>query len=189
MLWSKRLGIAVGIIASLGSIANASYRPGVWGSSWKRSSFLVLRGGESTAAAETTKEELSLDQKVKNAMKKLGLSQGDASTDEQEDCEGGACPLPSSTDAATNAEGETKEAAVDVNPYDMAKRIAQDMNVAEDLAMAAIGATSELLPGNERRLDEDAARAMIQQELDVIANIPADSKDVSWVPQCPASCP
>ena len=169
--------------------------------------FLIPRGGESTvdAASTTTEgatttaekntdesekeEELSLDQKVWRTMKRLGLSRGhpdgpsESLGQEKDDelCKDGVCALPSATTEATGWSGpETASVpTTEQNPQVLADKIASDMGVAGDLAMAALGATSELLPDGERRLNEDAARSLIQQELDIIDRIPHDSKEVS----------
>eukprot|EP00536_Pseudo-nitzschia_multiseries_P001826 jgi/Psemu1/235101/estExt_Genewise1.C_230182 len=52
------------------------------------------------------------------------------------------------------------------------------MNVDAHLAMAALGATSTIGEGNKRLFNEAAAKAMIQQELDLIEKIPEDSENV-----------
>jgi hypothetical protein len=126
-----------------------------------------VRGGEQ--AAINHDETLTLDEKVRNAMKKLGLST--PPPQEDEDCEGGACPLPSDENVVTE---QTKQE----NPFEMASRIASDMGVNKDLALAALGATGEVNPGRERKSDEHAARALIQHELDIIEGVPSDSNEV-----------
>lgn len=136
--------------------------PSIWGTAHWR-----VRGGEQ--AAINHDETLSLDEKVRNAMKKLGLST--PPPQEDGDCEGGACPLPSDENAV-------KEQIKQENPFEMASRIASEMGVNRDLALAALGATGEVNPGSERKLDEQAARALIQHELDIIEGIPSDSSDV-----------
>ena len=131
-------------------------------------------------------EEKSLDEKVYAAMEKLGLSppstdgndNDDAIDDTADDieCEDGVCPIPQK-----NEEPEQEQVKIQVNPNEMADRLAKEMNVDSRLTMAAIGATSTI-GGNEneeqRVFNESAARLMIQQELDLIDSIQIDSEDV-----------
>jgi thioredoxin 1 len=165
---------------ALCALASAAHRPSLWGTTpvslWK------VRGGEqaATETVATEQEEgtdgLSLDQKVKNAMEKLGLKSppsGEGEQTEGEECEGGVCEMPSAEAGETAAAPTSRESA-----HVMAARIATDMGVNQDLALAALGATGEVNPGSERKLDEQAARALIQQELDIIANTPEDSESV-----------
>jgi thioredoxin len=158
----KVLALAILLICPWASAAH----PSIWGIyHWK------VRGGEQASASDTKDETLSLDEKVRKAMQKLGLSAPKMLQDEEEECEGGACPLPAELNATT-------EAVKEENAYDMAARIASDMGVNKDLAMAALGATGEKLTGSEPKLNEEAARALIQRELDIIEGIAADSEDV-----------
>ena len=60
----------------------------------------------------------------------------------------------------------------------MASRIALEMGVEKDLAMAALGATSEEQEDGDRTLNEHSARAMIQYELDAVAAIHDDHEQV-----------
>lgn len=131
-----------------------------------------MRGG-----ADTTQNQsngLTLDEKVQAAMKKLGLkppreestSAGDAS------CEGGVCPMPDATTSAP-APGPAQDA------NQIAARIAKDLQVDVALAMAAIGATAKMEGELERRFDEQAARDMIQQELEFIGKVSADEDEVT----------
>ena len=158
----KVLALAILLICPWASAAH----PSIWGiHHWK------VRGGDQASASDTKDETLSLDEKVRKAMQKLGLSAPKMLQDEEEECEGGACPLPTELNATTEAvKGE--------NAYDMAARIASDMGVNKDLAMAALGATGEKSAGSEPKLNEEAARALIQRELDIIEGVAADSEDV-----------
>ncbi|KAI2513952.1 thioredoxin [Fragilaria crotonensis] len=143
--------------------------PSIWGTPhWK------VRGGEQATTALGDDKPQSLDEKVRNAMRKLGLSAPAMPQEDEpegEECEGGACPLPTE-EKVTTAAVEQESA------FDMAVRIASDMGVNKDLAMAALGATGEISPGSDPKLNEDAARAMIQQELDIIQGVPDDNEDV-----------
>ena len=116
-------------------------------------------------------EEMSLDEKVHAAMRKLGLEQPDATNDE---CEGGVCPVPATTAAAADGEHRITEGSL----VECAAEIAKSMNVDKSLAMAALGATVARGANNERTYSETAARAMIQYELDLIETIPEDSEQV-----------
>ena len=139
-------------------------------------SILQIRGGEeSTLTPDETQNEKSLDEKVYAAMEKLGLSVPSADDDEVDEngCKNGVCPMPgqSPKQAETKPQGSQ-------DPVDIADRISKDMNIDSYMAMAAVGATSTLGDKNQRIFNESAARAMIQQELDLIASIPEDSEDV-----------
>ena len=132
-------------------------------------------------------EEKSLDEKVYAAMEKLGLSPPSTDGNDNDDaidditaddieCEDGVCPIPQK-----NEESEQEQVKIQVNPNEMADRLAKEMNVDSRLTMAAIGATSTI-GGNDneeqRVFNESAARLMIQQELDLIDSIQIDSEDV-----------
>ena len=145
-----------------------------------------LRGGESSTPTTIETEELSLEEKVQNAMKKLGLQVPETTTDPEDACVDGACPLPTPV-GDERAEEEkpppapkrqifkTEERKEDA--HTMAARIAKDMGVEKDLAMAALGATSGEY-GDDRSLNEEGARAMIQYELDAVGAIKEDSAEV-----------
>lgn len=147
----------------LAVLVSEAHRP--WGTSfvaWK------IRGGEQ-AATETTAdgtEEPSLDEKVKNAMKKLGLQAPPSAQDEGTD---GVSPTPEKKQESSQEQEDA---------FTVAERIASDMGVNKDLALAALGATGEVEHGVGRRIDEEAARALIQHELDMIGGISEDSEDV-----------
>eukprot|EP00980_Cylindrotheca_fusiformis_P012556 scaffold3084_cov144-Cylindrotheca_fusiformis.AAC.4 len=131
---------------------------------WPRSTAFVLRGGESTTSDAPTIEETSLDEKVEAAMKKLGISSPIEADDDE--CKDGVCPMPD------------KAPTENIDPNDLAEKIAEDMKIDSRLSMAAIGATSTTNDKNQRIYNENAARAMIQHELDLIAKIPPDSPEV-----------
>lgn len=144
-----------------------------------------MRGGESTPTSQ--EEEVSLDDKVKAAMKKLGLSPPDLGQvdddDEDEDaCKDGVCAMPEQQQATTAAATSTETTAPTESPQDaheIAARIAKDLGVDEALAWAAIGATATMEGDNtQRRYDEDAAREMIQQELVFIEKVSVESEEV-----------
>jgi hypothetical protein len=130
-----------------------------------------VRGGDSAPT-----EELSLDEKVHAAMKKLGLTP--PAVDESKDgaCDGGVCPAPDSPTASTT----TEQPAPQEDARVVAARIAKEMQVDEALAMAAIGTTSSM-EGGTQRYDEAAAREMIQQELSFIDKVSNDCDEVHCV--------
>lgn len=131
--------------------------------SWFQRAFSVSRGGDQ-------EEVLTLDEKVQKAMEKLGIEQPAATATGDGDCKDGVCPMQASADAeAETPEQETASA--------MANRIAKDMNVEVSLALAALGATSTTA-NNSRKYNEEIARSMIQQELDMINTVPEDSPEV-----------
>jgi hypothetical protein len=129
--------------------------------------FWSVRGGDSAPT-----EELSLDQKIHAAMKKLGLT---PPVDESRDdaCDGGECPAPD-TQAGSTA---TEQLAPQEDARVVAARIAEEMQVDEALAMAAIIATFSM-EGGTQRYDEAAAREMIQQELSFIDKVSDDCDEV-----------
>ena len=154
--------------------------------------YLSVRGGD--------EETLTLDEKVRKAMSKLGLgppkakeptpppttttTTTTASSAKDEECKDGVCPMPDDT-ATTPASNEATSTSpsqkqLDMNVEQLADKIANDMNVHPSLAMAALGATSkfETTDPTSRKYNEALARNMIQQELDMMENISEDSKEV-----------
>ena len=177
----------------------------------RRLPWLVLRGGD------VEQEELTLDQKVRKAMQKLGISPpppppppvastsavaGGATQVNDDGCVDGVCPVPTATGgdsaAATAVLEQVEEPTAKANepvpmveqqekqqqqqqqdPNAMATRIAEELKVDSSLAWAALGATSTAESDDGKRLyNEQAAKKMIQQELDMIAQISEDSEDV-----------
>lgn len=168
----------------------------------------VPRGGGTTASGGSNTVEapeapgaagtgegkpMSLDEKVQAAMRKLGLVTPPSLDDDDGECENGVCPIPSdSTSSSTNdasllvPSSSTEKSspslspdAVTDDPTEMAIRIAKDMNVDGRLSMAALRATATMSDtSNRKTFNESAARAMIQQELDLIESIPTDSPNV-----------
>mmetsp|Transcript_7348 Transcript_7348/g.18599 ORF Transcript_7348/g.18599 Transcript_7348/m.18599 type:complete len:820 (-) Transcript_7348:88-2547(-) len=147
---------------------------------------LSWRGGDA--------EQQTLDEKVHAAMKKLGLEPPPSAAaettqqPEQQECEGGACPV--APQPPQNAADDGKEVQQPPPPQqstgikedqvvDAANRLAKSMDVDQSLAMAALSATSTTDDNHEQRwFHEEAARGMIQQELDMIGGIPANSAEV-----------
>ena len=155
----------------------------------------VPRGGaDSTVAEDATStsaavdgEEKSLDEKVREAMKKYGLNPDvdvpvDDDVDEDGDdagadvvgstemtCEGGICEMPSKQEAP-----QTEE---DIN--EMADRIAGELEVDRQIVMAALGATATG-EGDYRRVDETLARELIVAERDAISGVTEDCDEVRF---------
>jgi thiol-disulfide isomerase/thioredoxin len=136
----------------------------------------TLRGG-----ADATTEEASLDEKVYAAMRKLGMKpptddDGDDSivgTGEATECTDGVCSIPTKTTTTTAATTDSQD------PIALANRLASELGVDASLAMAAVGATATMDSDNNTRvLSESAAKQMIQQELELIDNIPSDAPHV-----------
>ena len=167
-----------------------------------------IRGGdeeEASAASDTTvldppppppppasaesDDGPTLDEKVNAAMRKLGLSPPDVDEDgDQGECKDGVCPMPDAPTAESEATTQQEEQSAttatassteksNINPHELAKEMAEEYNVDPVLAMAAIGGTSTF-EGDQRVYHPDAARQMIQYELDLINQIPEDSDDV-----------
>jgi hypothetical protein len=161
-----------------------------------RAILLIPRGG---AQEEKTQAEKTLDEKVHAAMLKLGL---DPPEDDEEEVEvevetasemppadeSGATEMSADVEPEESADGVMPEeqATVETNtatePMDVnavATQIASEMNVDRSLAMAALGATSTV-PGASlpRAYNEEAAREMIQQELNMINQVSDESEEV-----------
>lgn len=122
-------------------------------------------------------EEISLDDKVQAAMKRLGIDPpggGAVGAPEDAKCEKGVCKL-SVADVVPVEEEEGEEQDADA----LAEKIALEMKVDKNIAMAAIGATAQTGDSEAGfKLNEDAARAMIQYELDAIGAVSQDSDEV-----------
>uniref|UniRef100_A0A7S4R534 Thioredoxin domain-containing protein n=1 Tax=Ditylum brightwellii TaxID=49249 RepID=A0A7S4R534_9STRA len=144
----------------------------------------VPRGGDSDETAAVAdppsstgaeEEELSLDERVNAAMKKLGIGppgEEDATPAAVEECEGGVCPLPSST--------TTDDVATREDVHTIATRIAEDMGVNIQIVLAAIGATTTFENDNydKPQYNEHAARELISAEIEAISAIAEDAEEV-----------
>lgn len=142
-----------------------------------------VRGGAGPDATDSHAEtEPSLDEKVYAAMQKLGMRPPVAAADDDDDddnvagdgqtsdCKDGVCVRPTTSTTMTTDRQ---------NPVELANRLAAELSVASDLAMAAVGATATTDGNsNTRVLNEAAARDLIQQELDLIDRIPSDAPHV-----------
>ena len=138
-----------------------------------------------TTNVEEEEEEPSLDDKVYAAMKKLGMSPPDDEVEVVDDnCQDGVCTIPPTTTMTTTTTTASVTASMDLSqteqdPNVLAASIAEEMKVDSRLAMAAIGATSTLGgPQNQRMYNKQAAKEMIQSELDLIEKIPRDDPNV-----------
>ncbi len=116
-------------------------------------------------------EEESLEDRVQAAMKKLGLASPEEIEKAAEGtCENGVCEIKPSVPSPDNTESF----------QDMSARLAKDMDVDATIVQAALGATMQVgTEPEEQRLNEEAARAMIQYEIDAIQKVMEDSEEVS----------
>lgn len=158
-------------------------------STWSDLLNQVPRGGaDSTTVAEDAAtdsaavgEEKSLDEKVREAMKKYGLDPdvevpADDDDDNEEDdvastemnCEGGVCEIPSE---------QAPQTEEDIN--DMTDRIATELDVDRQIVLAALGATATG-ESDHRRVDEALARELIVAERDAISGVTEDCDEVGF---------
>ena len=158
-------------------------------STWSDLLNQVPRGGaDSTTVAEDAAtdsaaagEEKSLDEKVREAMKKYGLNpdvevpadddddneEGDVASTEM-NCEGGVCEIPSE---------QAPQTEEDIN--DMTDRIAAELDVDRQIVLAALGATATG-ENDHRRVDEGLARELIVAERDAISGVTEDCDEVRF---------
>jgi len=169
----------------------------------------VPRGGADSAtvadAAATTEtlsagggggDERSLEEKVRDAMKKYGLDpdappaagegaadddDGDAAGAEMntDNCEGGVCEIPQQQQDEVKVEAAEKimepQTEEDINA--MADRITAELDVDRQIVLAALGATATG-EGEQRRVDETLARELILAERDAIRGVTEDCDEV-----------
>ncbi len=164
----------------------------------------LLRGGdddsssvieeESTIIAssdnsnDNNEEEDNLEDRVYAAMRKLGISvdenEQDNNTNDDMECKDGVCALPSSSTTSSTTKEEKRTNTEDIQT--MTKRISKELNVDEQIVFAAIGATLTHNKNSENEDDdviynEDAAREMIQNELNAIQRVMEDCDEVSFI--------
>ena len=165
----------------------------------------VPRGGADSTAIDApaertaepadvdTGEGRSLEEKVREAMKKYGLDPdappAAAANDEDNDdvhgernCEGGVCEIP-------RQEARLEEENGDVGPMEpqteedinaMADRITSELEVDRQIVLAALGATATG-EGDQRRVDEALARELILAERDAISGVTEDCEEVCCI--------
>lgn len=156
--------------------------------------FLVLRGGQTTDLNSSTTSsivadndsakqdgEMSLEDKVHAAMRKLGISpSGDASENSTDsavprnvECKDGVCEI-------TKEDDETVENTLE-NYNEMRNRLASELSLSESIVQAAIGATivGDASFPSKQRLNERAARELLQYELDAIKKVTEDCNEVT----------
>ena len=147
----------------------------------------AIRGGD---------QEVTLDEKVQQAMQKLGIAttrpppppppseastQSETISDDKEtpldNCQDGVCTIPPTPPPSSLDQSDTNRNLITEDQViEAAKSLAESMNVDQSLALAALSATSVHDENNRQRLfDRDAGRQMIQQELNMISQIPEDS--------------
>ena len=86
---------------------------------------------------------------------------------EEIECKDGVCEIPEKSNASLE------------DAMTMTKRLSNEMDVDETIVYAAIGATMTLGEGSEEeRLNEGAAREMIQNEVNAIARVMEDCEEV-----------
>jgi thiol-disulfide isomerase/thioredoxin len=154
---------------------------------------LFQRGGDTDSAVleeedvvqtlSSSVREQTLDDRVSAAMKRLGLeveeeltSDGSVSlSDNATKCEGGVCTMPDNSTIATNTD-MNGEAVTEQDINNMAEAISIEMNVPRDIALAAI--YSSFTGSNNNRINEEAARCIVQAEVSAIANVAEDSPEV-----------
>lgn len=130
----------------------------------------------SSSTVDSGADEPSLDEKVYAAMQKLGMSPPTNEDIDEGECKDGVCSMADQDSQDPSTASAMTQSSQD--PHVIADSIAQDMNVDSRLAMAAIGATSTFGEENQRIYNDQAARDMIQYELDLIESIPSDSPNV-----------
>ena len=171
---SVMTAVVIGVVAGISSSKNtiivsaASSNPTFLGGGLARNpALLSIRGGtDAPATATATDDEPSLDDKVYAAMKKLGINPpGD---DDDNNCQDGACAMPG---AATETSTSTSTTSTVTDPHELSLSLAKEFDVDDRLTMAAIGATSSVGDQNQRVYNEEAARNLIQQELDLISRV------------------
>ena len=189
LAYSPSRGFGGATRRAFSSRSNAAAAAATSTSTWSDLLNQVPRGGaDSTTVAEDVAsdsaaagEEKSLDEKVREAMKKYGLNPdvevpADDDDDNEEDdvastemnCEGGVCEIPSEQAIQTEE---------DIN--DMTDRIATELDVDRQIVLAALGATSTG-EGDHRRVDEALARELIVAERDAISGVTEDCDEVRF---------
>ena len=136
---------------------------------------------------EEEDEALSLEERVHAAMRKLGLSVDDDEKNESTgetngnlECKDGVCTIKDEEGTKTTSPPKQRNSE---DIHTVTKRIAKEMDVDESIAFAAIGATlypAEDDDANENsRINVDAAKEMIQYEVDAIQRVMEDCEEVS----------
>jgi len=147
-------------------------------------------------------EEKSLEDRVYAAMAKLGLtpptmeenevdsvlqqdnihSNSNGNSNGQPNCNNGVCEIsqPSSSSLSPSSLSSTLPSPDNKESFqEMKVRLAKEMNVDETIVQAALGATLQVgVEPEEQRLNEAAARQMIQYEIDAIEKVMEDSQEV-----------
>jgi hypothetical protein len=147
--------------------------------------FKIPRRGSAAPAAES--EELSLDDRVHAAMRRLGLEPPDESAiPENANSEGGVCTLTeteSTPEAAPDHETDKQMDVDDVQDIELiAKTISDEYQVPKDIVMAAIY-SSFSGEGEDMKVDEQLARNIVKAEVDAISAVSEDCDEVSWFSQ------
>ena len=158
------------------------------------------RGGEAGSAVA---EETSLDDRVNAAMARLGIDSNPppppppatAAEDSGINCEEGVCTIDdsktaaeaededkitnSSQETATEEEAEAPAPLTEEYMFKVADTIATEMSVPTDIALAAIYSSFTGTDETNRQINEEAARSIVQAEVNAMAGVPEDSPEVT----------
>ena len=160
----------------------------------RTSLILFPRGGDADSAVLAEDENVatqelpalddeSLDDRVSAAMKRLGLeveeeeglsAETSTASVDSGNCEGGVCAMPdANTESTTETEITTEEAVTQQDIDKIAESISAEMSVPKDIVFAAIYSTFD-----NNKVNEEAARSMVEAEVSAIANVAEDSAEV-----------
>ena len=156
---------------------------------------IVSRGGSEEAATSSTtttvEEEPSLDERVMAAMNKLGISNsGETSiTSDSSSSSSGSGSSSGSNDGMECKDGIcTVPPAVETNKITEEEFRKEFEDLDDSIIFAALSATREVSTDNtnddEVQWNYDAARILLQQELDAIKRITPDSPEVRTYSFC-----
>ena len=152
-------------------------------------SAVVAEEDAATQDMSSSVEEESLDDRVSAAMKRLGLEVEEKEVEEElatedltpasddaNNCEDGVCAMPDENAAAANTDSTEEVQMVYDHEQDIdtiAETISTEMEVPKDIALAALYSTF-----NNDKVNEEAARSMVQAEVSAIANVAEDCPEV-----------
>ena len=168
------------------TLSAQAHRPIGWLPRIARHDHALLRLPRGGSTEERPVSELSLDERVHAAMRRLGLDaiegndgsslETSASSSQQMNCEGGVCTLPADdhSDASSTAPS-TEEAPVDIES--IASDIAAEFDVPNDIVMAAIY-SSFSGEGDDHSIAQQLARNIVQAEVDALSAVSEDCDEV-----------
>ena len=173
------VGVSSSTVSRSISCGSPNGRIAFWG--------IVPRGGSeetATSSSTTEEEEPSLDERVMAAMNKLGISNNsgetsvtsDSSSNNGVECKDGVCAVPPAVETTKITEEEFRKEFEDLD---------------DTIIFAALSATREVSTDksndDEVQWNYDAARMLLQQELDAIKRITPDSPEVRMYAFCNTS--